>query len=358
MFVNRYIFLLLIISFFFLVADNKDESLDIAIAFQQQDENDILQQLRKEKYEVSSQIKQASVKLKRCRSYLNRLQINSAQDEESRDLSGEMVFVNQLLEQTSQTLVYLELLKDSFQYKMEESRDSLDLEQMNRWRKKNDFVSELKQKKYSEITLLQSRVRELKYEELLYTDDLEAKSTAHVQQTDSISSLISEQRLLHRRLFEVNTQINNELIKNNCGWIGTSRYQKGEQDELPFKLQHPVKNGIVVSGFGVQQHPLEGKILIKNLGLDIQVSKNARIVAVADGEVSTIFESRTMGQVAILKYNEYQFVYAGFDRVDVKEGEWVPAGSILGFSPQEDFSKVDFELWNGKKALNPELYFP
>ncbi|MEX2210389.1 MAG: M23 family metallopeptidase [Gaiellaceae bacterium] len=96
----------------------------------------------------------------------------------------------------------------------------------------------------------------------------------------------------------------------------------------PFSLDWPAQ-GRINDGFG----PRWGRM---HLGIDIGVLRRPQVVAAATGRVESVgyiggYEG--YGLVVMLDHRDgHETLYAHLSRADVREGEWVAAGTPLGLA--------------------------
>ena len=125
----------------------------------------------------------------------------------------------------------------------------------------------------------------------------------------------------------------------------------------------PIANMRVTSPFGMRTHPLTGK-QAKHNGIDVVGSDT--ILAVADGKCVKSYSSKSYGETIILDHHingkQYQSLYAHLSKRNIKRGDVVKQGNIIGFMGNTGHSSgkhLHFELhqptWTSNKehALNP-----
>ncbi|MBR1418194.1 MAG: M23 family metallopeptidase, partial [Synergistaceae bacterium] len=97
-----------------------------------------------------------------------------------------------------------------------------------------------------------------------------------------------------------------------------------------------------------------------NSGIDIKASQGAPVKAAAGGEVLYTGWMRGFGQVVILDHGgNISTVYAHLSSTQVKEGQSVRAGSVLGAvgnSGTESEYALHFEVRKAGSAQNPMNY--
>lgn len=127
-------------------------------------------------------------------------------------------------------------------------------------------------------------------------------------------------------------------------------------------LPYPVDGKyIIVRGFGRQKHPSLPMIETENPGIDISVDKSAMARSVYEGTVSAIFKQPGYNNVVMVRHGDYITIYANLDNVQVKKGERVAPGQILGKIAKDDDdvqgrSILHFEIRHEKEKENPTLW--
>jgi murein hydrolase activator len=123
-------------------------------------------------------------------------------------------------------------------------------------------------------------------------------------------------------------------------------------------LSWPVSSGFVASKFGKQQHPVLTRITIINDGVGIQTEKDTKVRAVFDGVVSQISTIAGMNNVVLIKHGDYFTVYARLRIINVKKGQVIKAGDILGevYTNKDGISELEFQVYKGRTKLDPEKW--
>ena len=123
------------------------------------------------------------------------------------------------------------------------------------------------------------------------------------------------------------------------------------------KLPWPA-DGAVVGRFGTHYHPVYKNLkLPPNNGFDIAVSKGEKILAVFDGVVQQVMVIPGFNQCVMLDHGNYFTLYCKLKSVDVKAGDKVKTGQALGtIDTINGQTQLHFELWQGSKPQNPELW--
>lgn len=126
-------------------------------------------------------------------------------------------------------------------------------------------------------------------------------------------------------------------------------------------LPWPVSAGIISEKFGRQPHPTIEGVEISSNGIDFTTEKNASIMSVFSGKVSSIFSIPGAGETVIISHGTYRTVYSNLASVSVKEGEEVAVRQKIGTVQYDgDDYVAHFEVWKttaeGGTPINPELW--
>ena len=112
-------------------------------------------------------------------------------------------------------------------------------------------------------------------------------------------------------------------------------------------------DGFVISHFGANQFP--GGIDYNNPGVSIGTKSGASVKAVFDGEV-TLVSYIDDKQAVFIKHGKYFTVYSNLASANVKRGDKVSTGQVIGKSGVNDEGQgeVDFILMKENDNVNPE----
>ena len=125
------------------------------------------------------------------------------------------------------------------------------------------------------------------------------------------------------------------------------------------KLPWPLEKGVIIQGYGKQNHTVLAGIETFNNGIDILTDENMNIRAVFDGTVSRIFFIKGEGKAILLNHGEYFSVYSGLKEVSVKVGDKLLAKEKIGivFTQEiEDKTELHFEIWKGYDKQDPSKW--
>lgn len=206
------------------------------------------------------------------------------------------------------------------------------------------------------------RVKEL---EKLRAD--EAKTDKVVQQLNKNKKTYQAQLKSKRKEIELlNKEIERIVAATMKGKSTTSSGQKktvvdaklaAEFVKNKGKLPWPA-DGAVVGRFGTHYHPVYKNLkLPPNNGFDIAVSKGEKILAVFDGVVEQVMVIPGFNQCVMIDHGNYFTLYCKLKSVDVKAGDKIKTGQALGtIDTINGQTQLHFELWQGSKPQNPELW--
>jgi septal ring factor EnvC (AmiA/AmiB activator) len=140
------------------------------------------------------------------------------------------------------------------------------------------------------------------------------------------------------------------------GRIVSAEFEKNK-GSLPW----PVVRGVVTSRFGTQPHESIPGITIENNGVDIATEDGASVLAIFNGEVTSVFSIPGAGKNVIVTHGAYKSVYTNLTEVTVKKGQTVNAGEKLGtVITAANKTTAHLEIWkmssSGPAPQNPELW--
>lgn len=101
---------------------------------------------------------------------------------------------------------------------------------------------------------------------------------------------------------------------------------------------------------------------IQNSGVDFIYDKTFDVVAVLDGEVTNIKEDEVLGKIVEISHdNKYVSIYQSLSEINVKKGDIVSQGQIIGKSGKNELDKelgnhLHFEMYVGGQTVDPLLY--
>jgi septal ring factor EnvC (AmiA/AmiB activator) len=124
-------------------------------------------------------------------------------------------------------------------------------------------------------------------------------------------------------------------------------------------LPWPLEKGIISGTFGEHPHPVLKNVITKNNGIDILTDKDARALAIFDGEVTRVMSIPNYNYVIMIRHGEFLSVYSNLSEVFVQKGDKVTTRQEIGninTDAKDNKTELHFELWQGKTLLNPALW--
>lgn len=230
----------------------------------------------------------------------------------------------------------------------------------------NDKIADLEEQKEEQQQLLAEQVSQRK--EL---------NNERSQKDDLVDDLKKRQRKL---LKEIKNQQNEavalnkkieDLIKKEIEAKKAAALANAKNNTVNVKLSSkfaenkgkfpmPVDKGTITGKFGTHSHPVYGdKVKVTNNGIDIRTTENARVRAIFDGEVVSVNFIPGYQRLVLVMHGDYYTAYSKLNTVDVKLGDKVVAGQVIGtvFTDAEKaITEVHFELWQGINKLDPALW--
>ena len=123
------------------------------------------------------------------------------------------------------------------------------------------------------------------------------------------------------------------------------------------KLPWPA-TGPVVDHFGQHYHPVFTKVKLPfNNGINIALAKDTEIKSVFNGIVKQIVVMPGYGKCVLVQHGNYFSFYCRLCNVSVKAGDKVSTGDVIGrIDTLDDMTQLHFQIWQGTKPQNPELW--
>jgi septal ring factor EnvC (AmiA/AmiB activator) len=191
------------------------------------------------------------------------------------------------------------------------------------------------------------------------------KSTLIAQLTKNERSLRKEMAARKQSIKKLDNLIANLIkvelereLKTSSGQKELAKELTGKFEDQMRKLPWPVKTGFISLKFGLQRDPILKNVSINNTGVDIQTQSDENIAVVFDGEVRIKAFVPGQNNVVIVKHGNYYTVYSKLKSVEVKQGQVLRAGDLIGkvHTNNAGISQLHFEVWRDKKKLDPERW--
>lgn len=185
-------------------------------------------------------------------------------------------------------------------------------------------------------------VKQLQKNRRMYQNQLAAKK----RQVDALNREI--ERL-------VSSAMKGGTYKGSSGKTDFDRKLAAEFSKNKGNLPWPA-DGPIVDRFGQKFHPVYKNLkLPPNNGVDIALSKGAKIRAVFDGVVRQIVVMPGYNKCILVQHGNYFTFYCKLGSTSVKAGDMVKTGDLLGtVDVINDQVQLHFQVWQGNKPQNPE----
>lgn len=101
---------------------------------------------------------------------------------------------------------------------------------------------------------------------------------------------------------------------------------------------------------------------IQNSGIDFISENTFDVVAVLEGTIVNVKEDETLGKIVEIKHdNDYITIYQSLSEINVKKGDIVSQGQIIGKSGTNELDKeignhLHFEFYINGQVVDPNLY--
>lgn len=136
------------------------------------------------------------------------------------------------------------------------------------------------------------------------------------------------------------------------------RALNGDFESNKGRLLFPVSGAYrVVRGFGKTYYG--GKVETPHVGVDIQVAKGTKARTVFEGVVTNVSNLDGFNTIVVIRHGSYLTVYVNLTGVQVKAGQKVKAGQVIGTVAPDDEGRnavLQFGLRKERMELNPLLW--
>lgn len=239
--------------------------------------------------------------------------------------------------------------------------------QMNKEAKKIKEAKEELEKEKLELQVLKKEAEAIKAEraaELLKLQGEEKQSDQIVKQLQRNRKKYQSQLTAKRKQVDalnreierlVNSAMGGGSKKGSAGKTDFDRKLAAEFSRNKGNLPWPA-DGPVVDKFGQKYHPVYKNLkLPPNNGIDIALSKDAKVRAVFDGVVKQIVVMPGYNKCILVQHGNYFTFYCKLGTTSVKAGDNIKTGDLLGtVDTINDQILLHFQVWQGNKPQNPE----
>lgn len=212
-------------------------------------------------------------------------------------------------------------------------------------------TEELKKVQQTELTTLnQEELQSKKMVTLMLSQEQKLKAQLQEKQ--------KERDALNKEMTRMTTEAEKERKAASSAEIESSKFLSTNFEQNKGKLPWPLNNGVITEPFGQHNHPvLKGIKMPFNNGVGITVNQGDVVRSIFEGVVKQIVFVPIYNQCIMVQHGSYYTFYCKLETINVKVGDKVTAGDVLG-----SLSKIDgeytlhFEIWNGSTKQNPEQW--
>lgn len=189
---------------------------------------------------------------------------------------------------------------------------------------------------------------------------LRIPSTDGIQYTvvrgDSLQGIANRYGIEVTSLLDANDLANATLVPGQNLFIpGASMSTMALRRAMGELFLTPLR-GRLTSPYGYRRDPFTG-VRTFHTGIDLAAPVGTPIKATLDGRIATTGYSAVYGNYVIVTHDGgYQSLYAHMHRIQVKRGQWVTQGGILGLVGNTGYSTgphLHFSVYRNGKMVNP-----
>lgn len=112
----------------------------------------------------------------------------------------------------------------------------------------------------------------------------------------------------------------------------------------------------ISSRYGNRIHPITHKLSFHN-GIDIPAPQDAKVVSPANGTITSVYESETVGKSVEIVSDEYKFVFYHLNFISTVQGNSIKKGEELGgvgtTGTLSTGNHLHFTVYKNNKTINP-----
>lgn len=233
-------------------------------------------------------------------------------------------------------------------------------------------MQSLARKKEKHLTLIHQLEENRKAKTLLFNSEEEHKKEIQAEQKSQqslVNDLGKEEKKLKSQLAsttekkkklddEIARLIREEGNKMTSSGLSAAPETKALNEQFSAnkgKLPWPVSRGLITDKFGEHPHPVLKGIMVQNNGIDIQAEEKAAVKSLFGGTVASVTKIPGYDYMVMVRHGLYFTVYSKVMSVNVKKGDTVTTGQVLGYLGTED-PELHLEIWQDKTKLNPESW--
>ena len=112
----------------------------------------------------------------------------------------------------------------------------------------------------------------------------------------------------------------------------------------------------ISSDYGNRIHPITHKLSFHN-GIDIPAPQDTKVVSPVNGTITSVYDSKTVGQTVEIECNEYRFVFHHLNFISAVQGNSIKKGEQLGgvgtTGTLSTGNHLHFTVYKNNKTINP-----
>lgn len=112
----------------------------------------------------------------------------------------------------------------------------------------------------------------------------------------------------------------------------------------------------ISSDYGNRIHPITHKLSFHN-GIDIPAPQDTKVVSPVNGTITSVYDSKTVGQTVEIESNEYRFVFHHLNFISAVQGNSIKKGEQLGgvgtTGTLSTGNHLHFTVYKNNKTINP-----
>ncbi len=220
------------------------------------------------------------------------------------------------------------------------------------------------------LTVLRSKAQELRNKRAFEISTLKAEQA----QSEKLAGQLKRNRTKYQKELAYKKRqvdaLNKEIERIIAAAVGGSRSGSSGKDKTVVdtklnaefagnkgRLPWPA-SGPVVDKFGQHYHPVFKSVKLPfNNGINIALSPGTPVKAVFNGTVKQIVVMPGYNKCVLVQHGNYFSFYCKLDSVSVKAGDKISTGDIIGtVGTIDNMTQLHFQIWQGTKPQNPELW--
>lgn len=220
------------------------------------------------------------------------------------------------------------------------------------------------------LTVLRSKAQELRNKRAFEIFTLKAEQA----QSEKLAGQLKRNRTKYQKELAYKKRqvdaLNKEIERIIAAAVGGSRSGSSGKDKTVVdtklnaefagnkgRLPWPA-SGPVVDKFGQHYHPVFKSVKLPfNNGINIALSPGTPVKAVFNGTVKQIVVMPGYNKCVLVQHGNYFSFYCKLDSVSVKAGDKISTGDIIGtVGTIDNMTQLHFQIWQGTRPQNPELW--